>query len=57
MEKTWTLDWIMDSILDCTANLAFPGLHGVQYLIATSLVSKVRIIQIPMHFFGIDVSV
>ena len=38
-------------------NLAFPGLYDVQYLIATSLVSKVWIIQIPMHFFGIDVSV
>ena len=66
----WTMDWTMDWTIWAglwtglwtrfwtgQTNLAFPGLHGVQYLIASSLVSKVRIIQIPMHFFGIDVSI
>ena len=38
-------------------NLAVPGLPAVQYLIASSLVSKVKIIHILMHFFSIDVSV
>ena len=50
----WIMDWIMDSNLDWTANLqtnlAFPGFPAVQYLIASSLVSKVRVLQIPMHF-------
>ena len=41
----WTRFWTEQQ-----TNLVFPGLPAVQYLIASSLVSKVKIIQIPMNF-------
>ena len=50
------LDWTTEPT-NYTGNLVFPSLPTVQFLIASSLVPKVRIIQIPMHFFNIDVSV
>ena len=65
----WNLDWTMTGLWtglwtrfwtgqqNLQTNVTFPGLTAVQYLIASSLVSKVRIIQIPMHFFGLDVSI
>ena len=63
--KTWILDsgldyglnFGLDFRLDSSTNLAFPGLPTMQFLIASSLVAKVRIIQIPMDFFSAYVSV
>ena len=57
----WSMDWIMDSIWtgqqNLQINLLFPGLPTAQYLIASSLVSRIRIIQISYAHFGIGVSV
>ena len=71
--KTWTLDsgldyglnYGLDYELDyglifglkSKLTLRFQAFTTSMYLIASSLVSKVRIIEIPMHVFGIDVSV
>ena len=55
--KHWG-DYGLNFGLDSKLTLCFhAGLPTIQYLIASSLVSKVGIIQIPtcMHFFGIDV--
>ena len=51
-ELDYGLDYGLDFWTGQQTNLAFPGLPAVQYLIASSLVSKVRILQIPMHFFS-----
>ena len=54
----WIMDWIMDSILDRTqTKLTFPGLPTVQYLIGSSLVSRVSIYRFLCIFFGIEVSI